>query len=280
MKYLIILLVILSLGCGKKEAKVTETLNETSKTTADKNAGESSGVQNADSLMYTIKSFSKSYKGCSDTAFGCTYLKASYPVFTSGSRKDELNSILQAYLTDSLFSIEGVPSNKTFDGLAAALFREYENLKKEFQDFEAGYVLEITSAPVFNSRGILTVSAGNYSYMGGAHPNSYLKYFVFDINSGKLFKTEDIFEPGFEKKLNKMIEKKFRKQFELGDNKPLTEILFENKIEFNNNFAITKDGINFFYNRYEIMAYVYGEAEISFSYGELKGLLKEKFVLQ
>lgn len=155
MKYIIILLVILSLGCGRKEAKVTDTLKDTQKTTAEKNAVESSGVQNADSMSYTMKSFSKYYKGCSDTAFGCTYMKASYPVFTSGSRKDEINSILQAYMTDSIFTIEGVPANKTFDGLAAALFREYENLKKEMQDFDAGYVLEITSSPVFNSRGFL-----------------------------------------------------------------------------------------------------------------------------
>ena len=280
MKYTIILFVILAFGCGKKEGKVADMLNETAKTTAEKNAGESSGFRNADSLGYTINYFSRNYKGCSDTAFGCTYLKASYPVFTSGSRKDEINAVLQAYMTDSIFSVEGVPANKTFDGLTAAFFGEYESIKKETKDFEAGYVLEITSAPVFNSRDILTVSAGNYSYTGGAHPNSYLKYFVFDIKSGKLLRTEDIFEAGFEKKLNAMIENKFREQYELGDGKPLTDILFENKIEFNNNFAITKDGVEFFYNRYEIMAYVYGSAEISFTYAELNGLLKEKYMLK
>lgn len=274
------MLLFLFAGCGKKESKITDTVTETAKTTAEKNAGESSGNQSPDSLSYSMKSFYKSYKGCSDTAFGCTYLKAEYPVFTSGSHKDEINRIILGYMVDSVFTTETQAGNKTLDGLAASLFSEYIKLKEEIPDFDAGYVLEITASAAFNSKGILTVFVGNYSYTGGAHPNSFLKYFVFDLSTGKTLKTADIFEQGFEKKLNKMIEKKFRKQYELSDDKPLTEILFENKIEFNNNFAITKEGIEFLYNKYEIMAYVYGPAEIKFSFEELKGLVKEKYILK
>jgi hypothetical protein len=140
-----------------------------------------------------------------------------------------------------------------------------------------GFVLEVSSSVIYNKSGILTVAAGNYANTGGAHPNSYMKYFVFDVKTGKILKTADIFVQGFEKKLNSMIEKKFRNQFELAEGKPLTEILFEDKIEFNNNFAITKEGIEFLYNRYEIMAYVYGEAEMIFKYDELKDILKKEY---
>jgi hypothetical protein len=281
MRYIIIaVLMLLFAGCGKKEGKITDAVTETAKTTTEKNAGESSGIKGADSLTYEIRNYLKTYKGCSDTAFGCTYLKAEYPVFTSGLNKEIINSVIQTYMTDSVFITDEPKSNRTFDGLAEVLFADYKRLKDDFADFDMGFVLEFNTSVIYNKSGILTIAIDNYANTGGAHPNSYLKYFVFDVKTGKILKTTDIFEQGFEKKLNGMIEKKFRKQFELADGKPLTEILFEDKIEFNNNFAITKEGIDFLYNRYEIMAYVYGEAEIKFSYDELKGLLKEQYLMK
>lgn len=281
MRYLtIIVLLFLFSGCGKKEGKISDNVTETAKITAETNAGESAGTKGADSLSYEIRKYLKTYKGCSDTAFGCTYLKAEYPVFTAGTNKDKINSVIQAYMTDSIFITDEPKSNKTFDGLAEVLFADYKRLKNDFADFDMGFVLEISSSVIYNKSGILTVAAGNYANTGGAHPNSYMKYFVFDVKTGKILKAADIFEQGFEKKLNSMIEKKFRNQFELAEGKPLTEILFEDKIEFNNNFAITKEGIEFLYNRYEIMAYVYGEAEMIFKYDELKGLLKEQYMMK
>ncbi|MCI0472257.1 MAG: DUF3298 and DUF4163 domain-containing protein [Ignavibacteria bacterium] len=272
------MLLIFFAGCGKKEGKITDTVTDTAKITAVTNAGETAGTKGTDSLSYEIRKYLKTYKDCSDTAFGCTYLKAEYPVFTAGAYKDKINSVIQSYMTDSVFITDEPKSNKSFDGLAEVLFADYKRLKADFADFDMGFVLEFNSSVIYNNSGILTVAAGNYANTGGAHPNSYLKYFVFDVKTGKVLKTADIFEPGFEKKLNGMIEKKFREQFELPEDKPLTEILFENKIEFNNNFAITKEGIEFLYNRYEIMAYVYGEAEIKFAYDELKDILKKQFM--
>jgi hypothetical protein len=47
----------------------------------------------------------------------------------------------------------------------------------------------------------------------------------------------------------------------------------------NNNFAITKDGLIFFYNSYEIAPSAAGPAELELGYEEIKHLMRKDGVL-
>jgi hypothetical protein len=130
---------------------------------------------------------------------------------------------------------------------------------------------------LFNDNYILSVSNMDYSYLGGAHPNTLFIYMSFDLATGKLLTTEDIFKPGFEDKLYKLGEKKFREFYDLDESKDLNEqgFWFENGFKLNGNFYLTKAGINFLFNQYEVGPYALGAPEIYFKYSEIKDLIKE-----
>ena len=117
--------------------------------------------------------------------------------------------------------------------------------------FPIVYALDVNSSVVYNKPAALSVSIDFYINTGGAHPNSYARYFVFNPKTGKHLRLNDLFITGFEDKLNKLIDKKYRALRNLKDTDRLDGekgYLFDNFIKFNDNFIFTKGGINFYYN--------------------------------
>jgi hypothetical protein len=269
--FTLVLIAFIVIGCGKK----TETISKETKEVKQE-------VKAQDSLSFEIKNFKKTYKDCKDSDEKCSYLKVSYPVF-AGSNSAEINKVIDAYLVDSVFNNEGKGSNKNLDGLAATFFADYESVMKDASpDFPIVYALDVNSSVVYNKPAALSVSIDFYINTGGAHPNSYARYFVFNPKTGKHLKLNDIFITGFEDKLNKLIDKKYRALRNLKDTDRLDGekgYLFDNFIKFNDNFILTKGGINFYYNNYEIAAYAVGPTELNFTYKELEEILKPDYKL-
>jgi len=275
--------IFIFLGCGKKPSDINQQKKDT--VTSINNSGETSGKTSAqDSMKYDKKIITKYYndKECSDTAEACTYFKLSYPVFTTGNANKEINKFLEAYITDSIYVPEGKKSNGSIENLYKSLFKEYETFKKETPDWNLGYALDINADVIFNSSKFLTVSINQYSFFGGAHPNTFSRDFVFDSQTGKVLGLKDLFASGFNSKLNKLIDKKFRETYKLKPNESLNGengMLFENFINYNDNFSLTKKGISFYYNPYEIAPYAVGPIILEFTYGELKEILKQQLII-
>ncbi|MFA7361598.1 MAG: DUF3298 domain-containing protein [Candidatus Kapaibacterium sp.] len=267
----IVLIAFIVIGCGKK----TETVSKDTKEVKQE-------VKIQDSLSYEVKNFKKTYKDCKDSDEKCSYLKVSYPNF-SGYSAAEINKVVDAYIVDSIFTIEGNASNKNLEGLAATFFADYDSVMKDASpDFPVVYALDVNSNVVFNKPAALSVSIDYYINTGGAHPNSFVRNFVFNPKTGKQVKLSDLFNSGFEDKLNKLIDKKYREYRNLKDTDRLDGekgYLFDNFIKFNDNFILTKEGIYFYYNNYEIAAYAVGPTELKFTYKELEEILKPGYKL-
>ncbi|MCE1164542.1 MAG: DUF3298 and DUF4163 domain-containing protein [Bacteroidetes bacterium] len=278
----ILLFSLLFLACGRKPADTqkkdtTASLNKSE--SVKKVAGES-GSEVPDSLKYEMKKFYKTYKGCKEEDDNCAYIKMEYPVFTSGAAAKGINNFILSYLADSVYVFEEGRGNKTLEKLADVFFKDFETMKKENPDWPGGYALDLNSSVEFNKNNIITLNFSFYLNSGGAHPNSYFIYYVLDASTGKIFKTKDLFVKGFEPKLNKLIEKKYRAFREMSDKDRLDGdkgMLFENHIEYNENVGLLRDGVEFYYNNYEIAAYAVGPSELKFTYKELDDLLKPEF---
>jgi Protein of unknown function (DUF3298)/Deacetylase PdaC len=131
---------------------------------------------------------------------------------------------------------------------------------------------------LFNEKDLLSLGFGIYEYSGGAHGNHATGIASYDLAQKKTLKINDIFMPKFEKTLNAALAKAVRKQFGMKSNEPLSSNLFDNKIEYTNNFCITKKGILFLYNPYEIAAYAYGEIELFIPFEEVKSVVNPRFL--
>ena len=130
----------------------------------------------------------------------------------------------------------------------------------------------------FQSSKMMVFAFTFYSYTGGAHGNYGTSYTSVDLTSNKVLALDQVITESGKRQLQNLLEKNFRKQFNLKPTDSLTEGgLFENKIEPNENFYVTGKGIGFCYNPYEIGPYAMGEVNIFIPFSDLKNFLKENF---
>ncbi len=127
---------------------------------------------------------------------------------------------------------------------------------------------------IANNSRYLSLAHLDYSYTGGAHGNYGTAFYTLDLKNRKRLTLNDVFKAGFEATLDKAIDKKVRQQLSISPEESLEGHLLIEKIEHNDNFALTEKGILFNYVPYEIASYAQGEIQIFVPFSELKTVLK------
>lgn len=135
---------------------------------------------------------------------------------------------------------------------------------------------------VQNSSSILAFYTEQYAFTGGAHGLQNRKYTVVSLTTGKVVLLKDLFRENYSEKLTEILTRKARKTYHVPDNKTMIDAgFFVDQIVPTDNFYLTRNGIGFFYNQYDIAPYANGAADLFLPYDELKdiltgdGLLKE-----
>ena len=219
------------------------------------------------SVKFRKKNFTKTYDSTAANAENYVHIKIDYIEFTEAATsvaKDSLNKIVEDYISASIFE----QKTKTLEQLAESLINDYKKQKREFPDFPGGYELE---------RSVEVLKFNEYSYFGGAHPNSVMFYTNVDLQTGKTIKLKELFVDGYKDELNKIAEKYFRKERELKPDEDLEQAGFwfkENIFSVNENFAIAETGLDFFFNDYEVTSHAAGPTLIEIPYSELKSIIK------
>lgn len=236
----------------------------------------------SDTLSYRMLRIEKKSDGDKAAApEHVAYCKCEYPVFSGGTPSENINATLQSWIADSteIAPGEGYSGKRSIGDLADNFLREYRRERKERESVPA-YEFDLNGSVLLNRKGVLTVSISTQSYTGGAHGSYGTRYFVFDVLSGKRLSVGDLFVSGFEDRLNRLIDSRYRQMKGLSETERLDGEkgqLFENVIRFTDNVALTPEGVTFFYNNYEIAAYVYGPTEITLPYSDVADILKPEF---
>jgi hypothetical protein len=221
-------------------------------------------------LPYAMRSYEQYSSLTNETWWKCTY-----PVFSGSPASEKINRILlDAVAGIDPSSLQGAPVS--LQAAAAVFIRDFDEIRKDFPE-TMPYQSETTGVVVFNRSGRLTVGITFDAFTGGAHGMRSTLYYVFDTATGKRLTLNELFIPGFQTRLDALIDRRFRKMKGLSKSDRLDGdqgTLFENFIRHSENFAVTELGITFYYNPYEIAAYVYGPTAIDLKWQELKGILK------
>lgn len=182
---------------------------------------------------------------------------------------------------DSMYYIQSESKiHNSIEKIADDFLKDYEdNEVVSGRNFPWYY--HINSHEHFRNDNVVVLSFISDGYTGGAHGFWVNSFYNFSLASGKVLELDDFLKPGFETELNKLIDRQFRKDNNLSQTEDLTTgaWLFENKIEYNNNFAFTKDGLLFFYNQYEIAPYAAGTIEVLIKYEDLSDLISDINIL-
>jgi hypothetical protein len=258
---------IFIIGCGQKKTENTSSGDNKTSTPTTENKTESGP------LALSQKEFVKSYNNCkpSDT---CTYFKVVYLEATYGKIKDKLNKFIN---TELLYGTEiGDSLPASMQAAADSFMVSYMETKKQFPNIPGSWFWEYTMKIYNETEKVLTLTSESSTFTGGAHPNWYAGFYNISKETGDTLSLKDFLVPGFETKLNALIDKKYRemKGLKPGDNLQEKGDLFENKITFNYNVAVSKEGgLVFYYNPYEIAPYAAGPIKITLTTAELGDLI-------
>lgn len=225
-----------------------------------------------DSLQVLSKHTQPGEKGNTDTA----YAKIVYPVFSD----QKLNQLVEQKAIVAAGQVDA-NKQKTYKELAGSFIAGFDSISEETGGAQAAWFLDDQTKVLVNQPDYLCLEHSNVNYAGGAHPNSAMVYWNIDPKTLKEITLESLIKEGSLPELNTIAEKIFRKNEKLSPTASLKDTYFFEKDTFalNRNFTITKEGLKFLYNPYEIKAYAYGSTELLIPFSELKTVAKPNTLL-
>jgi hypothetical protein len=129
---------------------------------------------------------------------------------------------------------------------------------------------------LMNGAHILSFYIDHYAFTGGAHGFQTRQFTVVNLWTGKEVGLKDIFKENYETRLSAIIRDKAHIKIHLPASQSLMDAgFFTDTIKPSDNFYITRRGIGFFYNQYDIAPYNSGAIDIFIPFSELKDLLAE-----
>ncbi len=192
-----------------------------------------------------------------------------YPNFRNINTANKINK----FIKDSLL---GDMTKKMT--LFMHLYQQEKDLGGMVEVFESSNIIYILQ----NDKNILGLNFATSSETGASHSIYQKRYINFNLKTGDIIKLDDIFQKNYLTTLNQLIEQDLRAKFGIKPKQSLAEfgfILKNNQLPITTNFFITREGIGFHYNVYEIAPFAVGETTLFLTYKQLKPILKSDNVL-
>jgi len=239
---------------------------------------QSAEQQAATPLRFEERTFTKQSSTCGGAdSTRCATIKVTYPMATQGTPEviKAINDSILHYVTLTLASGDGEsPPPTTVEEGANGFIEMYEEYIKGDSVYITPWELQTNGKVLYQSPQHITVEIGSYSYLGGAHPSSYVNLYTFDANTGKRLTLTDMVSDTA--KLRQLAEVKFRQTRELKADENLNQAgyFWDGPFALPANLAMTQQGLYLVYNPYEAAAYALGPTEFVLTNEELKGILK------
>jgi hypothetical protein len=235
-------------------------------------------IDTTSSLTTTVHNLEKQTGDCSTEDLGnCAIIQLEY-IEVIYSENITIEEKINTRINNELLKpISNEKSNESIEDMMIGFLEEYSNFKKEFPKSAQHWKLERIATELYKGNNIFCVELFEYSYLGGAHPNSFRNFVNFNLANGDELKLTDVLIKGYLEKLNVIGEEIFRQTYEIEPDKDLTEAGYwfdNNKFSINNNFTVDEYGMTFYYNNYEITAYAFGPTELFIPYNRINDLIK------
>lgn len=203
----------------------------------------------------------------------CAKLRLSWPVASGPAAADKINQYIRDQM--SLFVQTGEDA-ALLDTMIVAYFRSFDEFKSEFPDSYGGWEIEVEAKVSYQSDRTLSIYFSQFSYLGGAHPNSAVSFLNIDPKSGEALSLDQLVLD--ENSLLKLSEQKFRAYHEVEEGLSLSEdgrfFLPETGFFLANAIGFKEGKFWVIYIPYEIGPYVMGSTELDFSKEELSGVVR------
>ncbi len=186
------------------------------------------------------------------------------PIAWEGASPEEFET-LQNIFKERNVGVEEVKKNFEKEMADKELYTRPQNWEAIYQD-----------SIIYRNDNVISLRALMSSYTGGAHGMYGIIESTLSVSSLKFLEYRDVFQKGKKIELDILIKKYLRLYAQ--EKESDESMFFDFKaITHTDNFALTKEGIIFTYNPYEIACFAVGTVSITIPYEELEGLLVDGF---
>lgn len=209
-----------------------------------------------------------------DTCADCPKINIKVPKALGDAPIDQvINTALQEEVIYLLNFDEDVNATD-IQSAVHSFIHSYNNLKNQFTEEATPWEANVVVLVSYEDEQILTIKLDSYLFTGGAHGYNTTHYLNFDkakaleLDTEKLFKNVTSFE--------EYAETKFRAQEGIPQKGDInsTGFMFETgSFYLPQNIGYTQEGIQLFYEQYEIASYADGPIILTFPYSELQTYL-------
>jgi hypothetical protein len=214
-------------------------------------------------------------------------VKFVYPV-TFGN-KEVLSRIKEHFIASCFGDMyEELTPEQAVDEYVNIYLEDYKSLEGDFKEEKEkskdapvaswfSYYEILSDEITFNKANLLSYTINFENYTGGAHGAHTHTNVVLNLKTGEIVTEDDIFIEGYQDALALMLVDKIAKQNEVENARELESIGFFSADEIfpNGNFLIDEEGITYYFNEYEIAAYVVGTTRVKLLYSDIKPLLRK-----
>lgn len=236
-----------------------------------------------DSLVYSFSTITKKIPCKPDSEELCLDVSIEKIKLESGSSDDARQKMEEALLQAISETSNSEEPVKRPEQIAENLEKEYQQIVKEMPDYNLPWEYQSDFSVYLNEQGLFGVKLSSYSFTGGAHGNSFIYYYNFDVDNGKLLKLRDLI---LTKKYDQFIaqsETQFRDTRGIDSTESYEEAGFwfeDDQFTLNDNFRYSREGLEIVYNPYEIAPFSEGEIVLRFSYKAVEEFVKGEYRLR
>ena len=192
------------------------------------------------------------------------------------------NEKINEYVMKQVFNYFDPKEKATsYEDIASSFVRGYNEYYFENEDTFQSWYLLINIQVLRQVHNYIALRLSHSDYTGGAHGNTYISYLNYNPKTNSKILLDSLLMPNKRRELLTVAESIFRKNENISPSASLEgRYFFENgKFSLPESFYVSKDGLEFIYNVYEIKAYVYGTTTLLIPHSALKKLAKTNTIL-
>jgi hypothetical protein len=196
---------------------------------------------------------------------------------------DSLKNIIISRYTDTKVRISD--PDKILTSIQQVYFDTYVNNNIDIYDRTSGQSFDWEFLNymhiVQNNSHLLGFYTEQYAFTGGAHGLQMRKYTLVNLYTGKVILMPELFMGGYEEKLTEILTQKTKEQYSVQADRSLKDSgFFVDEIKPSDNFYVTRNGVGFYYNQYDIAPHSFGQIDLFIPFKEITGILIKEGVLK
>lgn len=227
-------------------------------------------------VTFSPQSFERMSADC-DSGGPCARIRIGYPEIT-GAPTPAARESLQAFILDFVLRrTDDTLRAPSVEAVIQDFLDSFEAFRRDYPDAGQGWEVDRQVAILPSPVGICSIEAREFQYTGGAHPNTSIRLASFDAKSGRHLSLPDLLTAGFGARLDSLGEQAFRNARALPADSSIADVGFwfeGGRFRLPPGFAVTADGLRFYYNAYEVAPYALGPTDFLIPFAQIESMIR------